>query len=621
MPTNPVVTDIKQVTIRFSGDSGDGMQLSGTLFSTLSAIFGNEIATFPDFPAEIRAPQGSLHGVSGFQVRIGAKDVYNSGDKTDVLVAMNPAALKVNAQFLKKGSIVLFDTDSFQKRDLDKALFQTLDPFAELNLDYVQPIGVNITTLTKASLTDSGLENKEILRSKNMFALGIVCWLFNRPLEIADKLLEQKFSKKPILVQANIKALTDGYNYGNNTDMTASTYRIDPIETAKGFYTDINGNTAVAYGLIAAAEKAGVQLFLGSYPITPATDILQELTKRKDFGVKALQMEDEIAGITSAIGASFAGCLAATSTSGPGLSLKSEALGLAVMTELPLVVIDVQRSGPSTGMPTKSEQSDLNQALYGRNGESPLVVMAAAAPTDCFETAFTASKIALEHMTPVILLTDGYIANGSSAWKIPDMNDYPDIKPPYVQDNYKGDAGEWRPYIRDEETLVRYWSPAGAPGYTHRIGGLEKDRLTGIISSNPDNHQLMVNVRSAKIEKIADFIPEQQVTGDRHADTLIVGWGGTYGHLLEASLRLNANGKKVAYTHFRHIYPLPRNTHQLLKKYKKVIVAEQNNGQFAAYLSGRFQDLDNIHKYNRIEGQPFKVSTLIEEFTKIMEEK
>lgn len=621
MPTNPVVTDIKQVTIRFSGDSGDGMQLSGTLFSTLSAIFGNEIATFPDFPAEIRAPQGSLHGVSGFQVRIGAKDVYNSGDKTDVLVAMNPAALKVNAPFLKRGSIVLFDTDSFQKRDLDKALFQTLDPFAELNLDYVQPIGVNITTLTKASLEDSGLENKEILRSKNMFALGIVCWLFNRPLEIADKLLEQKFSKKPLLVKANIKALTDGYNYGNNTDMTASTYRIEPIESTKGFYTDINGNTATAYGLIAAAEKAGVELFLGSYPITPATDILQELSKRKDFGVKALQMEDEIAGITSSIGASFAGCLAATSTSGPGLSLKSEALGLAVMTELPLVVIDVQRSGPSTGMPTKSEQSDLNQALYGRNGESPLVVMAAASPTDCFESAFEASKIALEHMTPVILLTDGYIANGSSAWRIPEMNDYPDIKPPYVQNKYNGNAEEWKPYFRDEETLVRYWGVPGTPEYMHRIGGLEKDRLTGVISSNPDNHQLMVNIRKAKIEKIADFIPEQKITGDKDADTLIVGWGGTYGHLLETSLRLMANGKKVAYTHFRHICPLPRNTHELLKKYKKVIVAEQNDGQFAAYLSGKFQDLDNIHKYNRVEGQPFKVSTLIEEFTKIMEEK
>lgn len=621
MSTNSVVTDIKQVTIRFSGDSGDGMQLSGTLFSTLSAIFGNEIATFPDFPAEIRAPQGSLHGVSGFQVRIGAKDVFNSGDKTDVLVAMNPAALKVNAPFLKRGSIVLFDTDSFQKRDLDKALFQTLDPFAELGLDYVQPIGVNITSLTKASLLESGLENKEILRSKNMFALGIVCWLFNRPLEIADQLLEQKFAKKPLLVKANIKALTDGYNYGSNIHMTASTYRIEPIEASKGFYTDINGNTATAYGLIAAAEKAGVQLFLGSYPITPATDILQELSKRKDFGVKALQMEDEIAGITSSIGASFAGCLAATSTSGPGLSLKTEALGLAVMTELPLVVIDVQRSGPSTGMPTKSEQSDLNQALYGRNGESPLVVMAAASPTDCFESAFEASKIALEHMTPVILLTDGYIANGSSAWKIPEMKDYPDIKPPYVQEKYEGKPEEWRPYLRDEETLVRFWGVPGTPEYMHRIGGLEKDRFTGVISSNPDNHQTMVNIRRQKVEKIADFIPEQEVSGDKNADTLIVGWGGTYGHLLETSLRLNANGKKVAYAHFRHISPLPRNTHELLRKYKKVIVAEQNEGQFAAYLSAKFQDLNNIHKYNRVEGQPFKVSILIEEFTKIMEEK
>ncbi len=621
MPTNLVVTDIKQVTIRFSGDSGDGMQLSGTLFSTLSAIFGNEIATFPDYPAEIRAPQGSLHGVSGFQVRIGAKDVYNSGDKTDVLVAMNPAALKVNAQYLKKGSIVLYDTDSFQKKDLDKALFTTQDPFVELNLEHVQPIGVSITSMTKASLEGSGLENKDMLRSKNMFALGIVCWLFNRPLEIADKLLEQKFAKKPKLVEANIKALTDGYNYGNNIHLTASTYRIDPIDSGKGFYTDVNGNTATAYGLIAAAEKAGVQLFLGSYPITPATDILQELAKRKDFGVKALQMEDEIAGITSSIGASFAGCLAATSTSGPGLALKSEALGLAVMTELPLVVIDVQRSGPSTGMPTKSEQTDLNQALYGRNGESPLVVIAAISPTDCFESTFEASKIALEHMTPVILLTDGYIANGSSAWKIPDMNDYPDIHPPYVQHHFSGEAGAWKPFIRDEKTLVRYWGIPGTPEYMHRIGGLEKDQLTGVISSSPANHQLMVNIRKQKIENIANYIPEQEVTGDKDADTLVVGWGGTYGHLLEASLRIRAKGKKIAFTQFKHISPLPRNSYDLLRKYKRVIVAEQNNGQFADYLSSKYPDLKNIHKFNRVEGQPFKVSELIEEFTNIMEGK
>lgn len=620
MPTNPVVTDIKQVTIRFSGDSGDGMQLSGTLFSTLSAIFGNEIATFPDFPAEIRAPQGSLHGVSGFQVRIGAKDVYNSGDKTDVLVAMNPAALKVNAPYLKKGSIVLFDTDSFQKKDLDKALFNTQDPFEELNLEHIQPIGVAITSLTKSSLEGSGLENKEMLRCKNMFALGIVCWLFNRPLEIADKLLEQKFAKRPKIVEANIKALTDGYNYGNNIHLKASTYRIEPVEASRGFYTDVNGNTATAYGLIAAAEKAGLQLFLGSYPITPATDILQELSKRKDFGVKALQMEDEIAGITSSIGAAFAGSLAATSTSGPGLALKSEALGLAVMTELPLVVIDVQRSGPSTGMPTKSEQADLNQALYGRNGESPLVVMAAASPTDCFECAFAAAKIALEHMTPVILLTDGYIANGSSAWKIPDMESYPEINPPYVQKHFKGDAGDWKPFMRNEDTLVRYWGVPGTPKYMHRIGGLEKDQLTGVISSNPENHQRMVNIRQQKIDHIARFIPEQEVMGDPDADTLIVGWGGTYGHLLETMLRLHDKGKKVAYTHFRHISPLPINSHDLLRRYNRIIVAEQNNGQFAHYLNGKFPDLNVIHKYNKVEGQPFKVSEMVEAFTQMMEE-
>ncbi len=620
MSTNTVVTDIKQVTIRFSGDSGDGMQLSGTLFSTLSAIFGNEISTYPDYPAEIRAPQGSMHGVSGFQVRIGAKHVYNSGDKADVLVAMNPAALKVNAQFLKKGSIVIYDNDSFQKRDLNKAHFETLEPFKELGLEQVQPIGVDITSLTKASLKDSELDNKDILRSKNMFALGVVCWLFNRPLEIADKLLEQKFAKNKKIVSANIKALTDGYNYGNNIHLTASTYRVEPVAAEKGFYTDVNGNTATAYGLIAAAEKAGVKLFLGSYPITPATDILEELGRRKDFGVKALQMEDEIAGITSAIGASFAGHLAATSTSGPGMSLKSEAIGLAVMTELPLVIINVQRSGPSTGMPTKSEQTDLNQALYGRNGESPLVVIAATSPTDCFDSAFEASRIALEYMTPVILLTDGYIANGAAAWRIPDMDVYPDIRPPYVQDHYTGSADEWKPFLRDPETLARYWGVPGTPNYQHRVGGLEKDQMTGVISSNPDNHQYMVNTRKEKVDRIARHIPEQEVLGDKDADTLIVGWGGTYGHLLEAMLRIRDNGNKVALAHFKYINPLPRNTREILKKYKKVIVAEQSNGQFAAYLSGKFQEINNLRRFNKVEGQPFKVSELVKEFTKIIEE-
>ncbi len=453
-----------------------------------------------------------------------------------------------------------------------------------------------------------------------MFALGVVCWLFNRPLEIADKLLEQKFAKNKKIVSANIKALTDGYNYGNNIHLTASTYRVEPVAAEKGFYTDVNGNTATAYGLIAAAEKAGVKLFLGSYPITPATDILEELGRRKDFGVKALQMEDEIAGITSAIGASFAGHLAATSTSGPGMSLKSEAIGLAVMTELPLVIINVQRSGPSTGMPTKSEQTDLNQALYGRNGESPLVVIAATSPTDCFDSAFEASRIALEYMTPVILLTDGYIANGAAAWRIPDMDVYPDIRPPYVQDYYTGSADEWKPFLRDPETLARYWGVPGTPNYQHRVGGLEKDQMTGVISSNPDNHQYMVNTRKEKVDRIARHIPEQEVLGDKDADTLIVGWGGTYGHLLEAMLRVRDNGNKVALAHFKYINPLPRNTREIVKKYKKVIVAEQSNGQFAAYLSGKFQEINNLRRFNKVEGQPFKVSELVKEFTKIIEE-
>ena len=617
MINETVITDLKQVTIRFSGDSGDGMQLTGTLFSTLSAIFGNEIATFPDYPAEIRAPQGTLNGVSGFQVRVGSKDIYNAGDKADVLVAMNPAALKVNRQHLKKGSIVIFDTDSFTRKDLEKALFITEDPFAELNLKDVLPIPVAITSMTKDSLADSGMENKDILRSKNMFSLGIVCWLFNRPIEIAEQLLKDKFKKRPKLVETNIKALTDGYNYGNNIHLTATTYRIDTVETGKGFYTDINGNTATAYGLIAAAEKAGVKLFLGSYPITPATDILQELSARKDLGVKALQMEDEIAGICTAIGASFAGSLGATSTSGPGLSLKSEALGLAVMTELPLVVVDVQRGGPSTGMPTKSEQADLFQALYGRNGESPLAVIAATTPTDCFDSAYWASKIALEHMTPVVLLTDGYIANGASTWKIPNLEKYPTITPPYVQKNFNESAENWKPYLRDEETLVRYWGVPGTEGYMHRIGGLEKDYFTGVISSNPENHQLMVDTRKAKIKKIADFIPEQAVIGNKDADTLIVGWGGTYGHLLEVMMRIQDKDRKVALAHFRFINPLPRNTYDILKKYKTIIVAEQNTGHFASYLLSQFDDI-KVHRFNRVEGQPFSVSELVDEFIKIM---
>ena len=617
MDDTTVVKDLTQVTIRLSGDSGDGMQLSGTLFSTLSAIFGNEIATFPDYPSEIRAPQGTLNGVSGYQVRIGSKNIHTSGDLTDVLIAMNPAALKVNAHHLRKDSIVIFDTDSFLKRDLEKASFNTDDPFEELGMKELQLVPVPITTMTKESLKEMGLDNKAILRSKNMFALGLVCWLFNRPVEIADKLLAQKFLKNPKLVEANVKVLNDGYNFGNNRHLTVSTYRIEALEHSKGFYTDINGNLATTYGLIAGAEKANVKLLLGSYPITPATDILHELAKRKDFGIKALQMEDEIAGICAALGASFAGQLGVTTTSGPGLALKGEALGLAIMTELPLVVINVQRGGPSTGLPTKSEQSDLNQALYGRNGESPVVVIAALSPTDCFDSAFWACKLALEHMTPVVLLTDGYIANGSSTWKIPKMSEYPDIKPNYVK-NYTGDKA-WTPYLRNEETKARYWAFPGIAGYAHRVGGLEKDYETGVISSDGENHQLMVDTRQAKVDRIANYIPELEVIGDDDAETIIVGWGGTFGHLLEAYKEIKEQGHKVAFTQFKFISPLPKNTEEVLRRYSRIIVAEQNLGQFANYLGSRIQGL-NIHKFNRITGQPFLVWRLVEDFINIIEE-
>lgn len=610
------VTTLEKVVVRFSGDSGDGMQLTGTIFSNLSAVFGNEISTFPDYPAEVRAPQGTLSGVSGFQVHLGSKKIFTPGEKADVLVAMNPAALKVNVKHIKPNAIVLIDTDSFQKSDLEKALYTTDDPFKELGLTQVQVVAAPISTMVRDGLTDFGLDNKSALRCKNMFALGLVCWLFERPLDEAMHMLQNKFAKKPVIAQANIKALTDGYNYGHNIHASVSTYRIESKKALPGTYMDVNGNKATSYGLIAAAEKAGLRLFLGSYPITPATDILHELSKRKDLGVITVQAEDEIAGVCTAIGASFAGCLAATSTSGPGLALKSEAIGLAVIAEVPLVVIDVQRGGPSTGMPTKSEQTDLMQALYGRNGECPAVVLAACTPTDCFDAAFWAGKLAVEHMTPVILLTDAFIANGSSAWRLPELDKYPEIKPNYIT-NYHEDK-PWKPYRRDPESLVRYWVIPGTEGFTHRLGGLEKDYDTSAISTDPQNHQRMVKARQAKIDKIADYIPELEVVGDEDADLLIVGWGGTYGHLYEAMETMQEQGKKVALAHFKFINPLPKNTAEVLKKYKKVVVAEQNNGQFANYLRSKVDDF-NPYKFDRIKGQPFIVSRLVEEFTKILE--
>ncbi|RRD77273.1 2-oxoacid:acceptor oxidoreductase subunit alpha [Tannerella forsythia] len=613
------VTTLDHVVIRFSGDSGDGMQLTGTIFSNLSAVFGNDISTFPDYPAEVRAPQGSLSGISGFQVHLGTKKVYTPGDKADVLVAMNPAALKVNVKNLRPGSIVIIDSDSFTTRDLEKAEFKTEDPIQELGLTNVQVVSAPISTMVRDGLAEFGLDNKSALRCKNMFTLGLVCWLFDRPLDHAMTMLQTKFAKKPDIAKANIKALTDGYNYGNNIHASVSTYRIEGSKQKPGVYMDVNGNNATSYGLIAAAEKGNLRLFLGSYPITPATDILHELSKHKNLGVITVQAEDEIAGICTAIGASFAGCLGVTSTSGPGLALKSEAIGLAMIAELPLVVIDVQRGGPSTGMPTKSEQADLMQALYGRNGESPVVVLAASTPTDCFDMAYWAGKLAVEHMSPVILLTDAFIANGSSAWRIPDyLNDYPAIKPNYVE-NYKSEE-PWKAYRRDKESLVRYWAVPGTEGFTHRIGGLEKDYDTSSISTDPKNHQKMVQTRQGKIDKIADYIPEVEVLGDQDADLLIVGWGGTFGHLHEAMDILRQNGHKVGLAHFRFINPLPKNTEQILEQYPNVVVAEQNNGQFASYLRSKVKDF-NPHKFNRIKGQPFVVSRLVEEFTKIMEGK
>ncbi|WP_304477426.1 2-oxoacid:acceptor oxidoreductase subunit alpha [uncultured Muribaculum sp.] len=609
------VKTLDKVVVRFSGDSGDGMQLAGNIFTNVSAGVGNQVSTFPDYPADIRAPQGSLGGVSGFQVHIGT-NVHTPGDKADVLIAMNPAALKQNVKHLKPGGVVIVDIDSFKEADLKKALFETADPFKELNLN-AQVVEVPVTSMTKAALAESGLDNKSVLKCRNIFALGLVCWLFDRPLEAAMHHLKNKFARKPAIYEANAKVIQAGYDYGSNIHASVSTYRIESEDIRPGHYTDINGNTATAWGLIMAAEKSGRPLFLGSYPITPATDILHELAKRKDLGVKAVQMEDEIAGVCSAIGASFAGNLGVTSTSGPGLALKSEGIGLAVMAELPLVVIDVQRGGPSTGLPTKTEQTDLMQALYGRNGESPLVVVAPASPTDCFTMAFEASRIAIEHMTPVILLSDAFIGNGSSAWRIPDDDEYPAIKPHYVPEELRA---TWRAYQRDEESNVRYWAIPGTEGLTHRLGGLEKDFVTGAISTDPANHEKMVYVRKAKIEKIANDIPELEVLCDADADTLLVGWGGTYGHLYTAAQELCKEGRKVAFAHFRYISPLPRKTREVLSRYKKVICAELNTGQFADYLQSKFAGLE-VKRINKVQGQPFLVQEVVDGVKKFMDEK
>lgn len=601
------VKAIDKVVIRFAGDSGDGMQLAGNIFSNISAEKGDEISTFPDYPAEIRAPQGSLSGVSGYQVSVG-KDVFTPGDEADVLVAMNPAALKTNLKYLKKEGVIVCDGDSFTAANLKKAEYATSDPIAELGIDPHRVMLVPMTTLIKSALEDSGVDQKTMMKSRNMLALGIICWIFDRPVESVLRKLRAKFAKKPAVYEANAKVIRAGWDYGHNTHSSLPVYRIETSDARPGTYTDVTGNTATAWGLIMASEKSGRPLFLGSYPITPATDILHELAKRKDLGVKAIQMEDEIAGVCSAIGASYAGHLAVTSTSGPGLALKSEGIGLAVMAELPLVVIDVQRGGPSTGLPTKTEQTDLLQALYGRNGEAPLCVLAATSPTDCFHMAFEAARIAMEHLTPVILLTDAFIANGSSAWRIPEDKDYPEIHPHILPQNVLEQG--WRAYDRDTNG-ARWWALPGTPGAMHRLGGLEKDARTSVISTDGPNHERMVKARREKIARIADEVPALEPMLAPDADTILLGWGGTYGHLLAAATQLNAQGHKVAFWQFRYINPVPANTFEVLSRYRNIIVAELNTGMFADYLQMHLP-MKEIKRINKVEGQPFLVREVVD---------
>jgi len=604
---------LEQVVVRFAGDSGDGMQLTGTQFSDTSAMFGNDVATFPNYPAEIRAPQGSLYGVSGFQVHIGSVEISTPGDSLDLLVAMNPAGLKTNIKAVKPGHMVIVDADAFTKKNLEKAQYES-HPLEDGSLENYQVIEVGMTSLTKEALKDvQGLDNKSIIRSKNMFALGMVYWMYNRSKEHTIEFFNKKFKTKPELIESNTKVLNAGYFYAETLELIPNDYTVAPAKMPEGTYRIIMGNTATAWGFLAAAEKSGLDLFLGSYPITPASDILHELVKHKHFGVKALQAEDEIAGISSAIGASFAGDLAITTTSGPGLALKGEALGLALMLELPLVVVDVQRGGPSTGLPTKTEQSDLLQAMFGRNGESPVILIAASTPANCFNYAYEAAKLTLEHMTPVILLTDGYIANGSAPWKIQSVDDMPEITPLLVT---KGDE-DWQPYDRDEKTLARGWAIPGTPGLEHRVGGLEKDKLSGQVSYDPDNHQTMTDIRAEKIKRVQNYIPELKSEFAQEGELLVVGWGGTYGNLYAALKDLKQSGAKdIGLAHFNYLNPLPKNTEKVFAKFKKILVCELNTGQFAAILKMQFPQF-SIEQFNKIEGLPFGTNELVEKINKV----
>ncbi len=609
------VIELDEVVVKFAGDSGDGIQLTGSQFSDTSAFVGNDLSTFPDFPAEIRAPQGTIAGVSGFQIHIGQKEIQTPGDQADVLVAMNPAALKANLKWLKKGATIILDVDNFDNKHYKKAGYVE-DPLHDNSLDGYTVVKAPITNLTLATVREFGLDPRTAEKTRNQFVSGMLFWLFNRDIKIGEEFIRDKFRGKDELIKANIAVLRAGYNYSETIDAMAATFQVPPAKKGKGLYRNINGNVAVAWGLLAASETSGRPLFLGSYPITPASEILQELAKMKSLNAIAFQAEDEIAGITSAIGASYAGRLGVTSTSGPGLALKSEAIDLAVITELPLVVINVQRGGPSTGLPTKTEQSDLLQALYGRHGESPVVVLAASTPANCFDYAYLAVKLAIEHMTPVIMLSDGYLANGSELWKIPKISGLSPIKPPLVEDN----DPSYQPYNRNPETLARYWAFPGQEGLRHRIGGLEKLDVTGEVSYDPFNHEIMTLTRNEKIERIVKFIPEQQVIGNSSGDLLVVGWGGTYGALLSAVNDLQDEGKNISLTQFNYINPLPLNVEEIFGRFKKIVVCELNLGQFATYLRGKYPKFQYL-QYNKVQGLPFFISELKDKFNTILEEK
>jgi 2-oxoglutarate/2-oxoacid ferredoxin oxidoreductase subunit alpha len=615
MAKNPNIIELDDVVVKFAGDSGDGMQLTGSQFSDTSAFIGNDLSTFPDYPSEIRAPQGTVAGVSGYQVHIGHKDVSTPGDLADVLVAMNPAALKTNMKWLKPGATVIIDIDSFDQKNYNKAEYVN-NPLEDGSLEGYNVVKAPITSLTRTITKEYGLDVKTADKTKNQFVAGILFWLFNRDLKIGENFIQKKFKKNQDLVNANIAVLQGGYNYSETIEAMSTTFRVNPAKNKKGLFRNISGNVATAWGLLAASEKSGCELFLGSYPITPATEILQELASRKHLGAITFQAEDEIAGICSAIGASFTGKLAVTSTSGPGLALKGEAIGLAVITELPIVIVNVQRGGPSTGLPTKTEQADLLQALYGRSGECPLIILAATTPANCFNFAYEAAKLSLEHMTPVILLTDGYLANGSELWQIPEMKNMPEIKPPKVKDNFEG----YMPYIRDPETLARFWAVPGQEGLRHRVGGLEKADKTGEVSHDPYNHQVMVGLRQEKVNRVANYIADQEILGEKDADLLVIGWGGTFGAIFSAVKELQEEGRSISLAQFSHISPLPKNTEDILRHAKKRVICELNLGQFALYLRSKFPQYEYT-QYNKVQGLPFMISELKTKFRELLDNK